>query len=177
MLASDGAVSTSFVDEITARMLPAGTIAYSVASSMGSGWLLADGSEVSRTTYANLFSAIGTRYGSGNGTTTFTLPDLRGRSMIGAGQGVQGGTLTYRDVNTAYAGSDTHSLTEGELAPHSHTTAVVPTARTAAVDGGGTYSLVWRGTSGSPEETSSVGSGTAFSMLHPCLIGFGFIKT
>jgi phage-related tail fiber protein len=43
------------------------------------GWLLADGSAVSRTTYASLFAVVGTTYGAGNGTTTFNIPDMRGR--------------------------------------------------------------------------------------------------
>lgn len=47
-------------------------------------WLRCDGRAVSRTTYANLFAAIGTRHGEGNGTTTFNLPDLRGRVLWGA---------------------------------------------------------------------------------------------
>lgn len=45
------------------------------------GWLKANGAEVSRTTYANLFAAIGTHYGDGNGSTTFNLPDLRGEFL------------------------------------------------------------------------------------------------
>jgi microcystin-dependent protein len=49
------------------------------------GWLICDGSAISRTTYAALFVAIGTRYGAGNGTTTFNLPDGKGRSLYGGG--------------------------------------------------------------------------------------------
>ena len=47
------------------------------------GWLICDGSEISRTTYADLFAVIGTAYGEGNGTTTFNLPDGRERSLWG----------------------------------------------------------------------------------------------
>ncbi len=49
------------------------------------GWLRCDGSAVSRTTYAALFEVIGTRYGSGDGSNTFNLPDLRGRAPVGKG--------------------------------------------------------------------------------------------
>jgi microcystin-dependent protein len=55
------------------------------ASSAPSGWLLCDGTAVSRTTYSALFTAISTAYGVGDGSTTFNVPDFRGRSVIGAG--------------------------------------------------------------------------------------------
>ena len=47
------------------------------------GWLLCDGAAVSRTTYAALFAVIGTAYGAGNGSTTFNVPDLKGRTPVG----------------------------------------------------------------------------------------------
>ena len=52
-------------------------------STIPDGWLLCNGAAVSRTTYAKLFAAIGTRYGSGNGSTTFNLPDFNGRHVLG----------------------------------------------------------------------------------------------
>jgi microcystin-dependent protein len=52
-----------------------------------SGWLLCDGSAINRSTYATLFGIIGTTYGSGDGTTTFNLPDLRGRVAVGLSSG------------------------------------------------------------------------------------------
>lgn len=58
-------------------------------------WLLCDGSAVSRATYANLFAEIGTTFGDGDGTTTFNLPDFRGRSPMGSGTG---SNLTTRFV-------------------------------------------------------------------------------
>ena len=65
----------------------AGIIQMFAGSTAPSGWLVCDGSAVSRTTYATLFAAIGTTWGTGNGSTTFNLPDLRGRAPIGAGTG------------------------------------------------------------------------------------------
>lgn len=56
--------------------VPAGFIGYYGHSSAPSGWFICDGSAVSRTTYADLFSAIGTNFGSGDGSTTFNLPNL-----------------------------------------------------------------------------------------------------
>lgn len=63
--------------------------AFAGASAPG-GWLLCDGSAVSRATYAALFAVIGTTYGAGNGSTTFNVPDLRGRAIYGVGPGTPG---------------------------------------------------------------------------------------
>lgn len=88
-----------------------------------SGYLVCDGSAVSRATYAALFTAIGTTWGAGDGSTTFNLPDLRRRTTIGAG-----GTAVAGPANTvgAVGGEETHVLTVGELAAHNHGTNETP---------------------------------------------------
>jgi len=63
-------------------------------SSAPTGWLLCDGSAISRTTYAVLFAVISTSYGAGDGSTTFNVPDLRGRIPVGAGTGTWVKTFT-----------------------------------------------------------------------------------
>jgi len=65
--------------------IPSGGITPFAGSSAPTGWLLCDGTAVSRTTYATLFGIVGTAYGVGDGSTTFNLPDLRGRSTVGKG--------------------------------------------------------------------------------------------
>lgn len=80
------------------------------------GYLICDGSAVSRATYPALFAAIGTTYGAGNGTTTFGLPDGRGRTLIGAGQGAG---LTNRALGTK-GGEEAHVLTNAEMPVHTH---------------------------------------------------------
>ncbi len=96
--------------------LPPGFIIQYASSSAPSGWLLCDGSAVSRTTYSALFAIISTTYGSGNGSTTFNLPDLRGRVPIGFGQG---SGLTNRSMaNTG--GAETHTLSTSEIPSHNH---------------------------------------------------------
>ncbi len=65
--------------------VPSGTVIMTARSTAPSGFLLCDGSAVSRTTYAALFSAISTTWGSGDGSTTFNLPDMRGAAPAGAG--------------------------------------------------------------------------------------------
>jgi microcystin-dependent protein len=85
-------------------------------STAPAGWLLCDGSAVSRTTYANLFAVIGTTFGAGDGSTTFNLPDLRGRSPLGAGQG---SGLTSRALGQKI-GAETHALSINEMPTHNH---------------------------------------------------------
>ena len=60
-----------------------------------SGWLICDGSAISRTTYSTLYAVIGTTYGSGDGSTTFNLPDLRGRVAVGVGNGTATGHTNH----------------------------------------------------------------------------------
>ena len=72
-----------------------GQVGFFAMATPPAGWLKADGTAVSRTTYANLFSAIGTTYGIGNGTSTFNLPDLRGEFVraLDDGKGVDAGRV------------------------------------------------------------------------------------
>ena len=66
---------------------PSGVMMAYGATAAPTGWLICDGTAVSRTTYADLFTAIGTTFGSGNGSTTFNVPDLRGRVAVGYSSG------------------------------------------------------------------------------------------
>ena len=105
--------------------MPPGAIAPYSGSTAPTGWLLCDGSAVSRTSYADLFSAIFTTYGSGDGSTTFNVPDLRGRFPLGKDN--MGGTSANRvaaaqaDVLGGSGGEEMHTLTVPEIPPHSHT--------------------------------------------------------
>lgn len=112
------AIAKAIADELAAdgTGAPSGTIAAFAGSAAPSGWLLCQGQAVSRTTYATLFGVIGTTYGAGDGSTTFNLPDGRGRSLIGAGQGVG---LTNRAL-AATGGEEAHALSVAELAAHNH---------------------------------------------------------
>ena len=83
-----GASLTSFVNE---RAVPPGAVLAYASTVAPSGYLLCDGAAVSRTTYADLFSAISTTWGVGDGTTTFNLPDGRGGVLRGTGIGRVGG--------------------------------------------------------------------------------------
>lgn len=97
--------------------LPSGTILATAASALPSGYLSCNGATVPRTSYPGLYTAIGTVYGPGAGDgLTFSLPDLRGRSPIGAGQGPG---LTNRLLG-AKGGEEAHTLTVAEMPSHSH---------------------------------------------------------
>ena len=72
--------------------VPTGMISFFDLTQIPDGWLLCDGSAVSRTTYANLFAKIGTRHGAGDGSTTFNLPDMNARFLEGTTDTGQVGT-------------------------------------------------------------------------------------
>ena len=82
-------------------LVPPGTVQFYAASTTPAGWLKANGAAISRTTYADLFAALGTTFGSGNGSTTFNLPDLRGEFPRGwdDGRGIDSG----RAIGTSQA--------------------------------------------------------------------------
>lgn len=92
-------------------LVPIGTILDFAAATAPTGYLVCDGSAVSRSTYAALFAVIGTTWGSGNGSTTFNVPDFRGRTSIGSGTGT-GGNATAHALGSK--GGDE------ELQSHSH---------------------------------------------------------
>lgn len=81
--------------------VPPGTIIENAGSVTPFGYLLCDGSPVSRTTYAQLFTAIGTTWGVGDGSTTFNVPDRRGRVGVGAGTGAITETQAAANFNTS----------------------------------------------------------------------------
>lgn len=84
--ATANAVKTAYNKAVKAEAaLPAGFVIPFAANSVPSGYLLCNGAAVSRTTYANLFAAIGTTYGKGDGSTTFNLPNLTDRFIQGSG--------------------------------------------------------------------------------------------
>jgi microcystin-dependent protein len=102
----------------SARVLAgeAGDMKLSFRTDPHSGWLLCDGSQADRFLYADLFAAIGTTHGAGDGSTTFTLPDCRGRDFVGAGTAP---TLTNRPLGSKF-GEESHVLSVAEMPSHNH---------------------------------------------------------
>lgn len=72
-----------YLNEKSSSSIPTGAICYFATTAIPTGWLLCNGSNVSRTTYKALFAAIGTKFGTGNGSSTFTLPNLDERFIEG----------------------------------------------------------------------------------------------
>jgi microcystin-dependent protein len=103
---------------------PAGVVNMWVANDAPTGWFLCDGTAKSRTTYSALFAVIGTTYGSGDNTTTFNLPDLRGRAPIGAGLGRNvannADLATSRTLGQRVSDAQTVTLTEAQMPVHTH---------------------------------------------------------
>lgn len=93
-----------------------GTILAYGAATVPGGYLACTGQAVDRAVYANLFSVIGTTWGVGDGSTTFNLPDLRGRTGIGSGTGSGLSTRVLADIG----GEEEHTLLINELANHTH---------------------------------------------------------
>jgi len=105
-------------------IVPAGGIMPYAGPTAPSGWLLCGGQEVSRTTYSALFSAIGTTFGAGDGSSTFNVPDLRDRFPLGdrdQGQSDAGRVSNYNTERGDTGGADEHQLTISEMPSHTHT--------------------------------------------------------
>ena len=95
---------------------PFGFINLYGGNSAPAGWLLCDGSAVSRVTFSDLFAVIGTAYGVGDGVTSFNVPNFLGRTVIGTGAG---SGLTSRAAGDS-GGEEAHALIEGENGAHTH---------------------------------------------------------
>lgn len=144
--------------------LPAGSIIQWGTNTPPTNWLICDGSAVSRSTYSSLYAAIGTTYGTGNGSTTFNLPDLRGRVPVGKNSGTFG-TLA------GTGGAETHTLTVAEMPSHQHTQATGGNLTTALPQAGS-------GIIGTANTslTTATGGGQAHNNLQPYLVVNYIIK-
>ena len=135
-----------------------------------SKWILAYGQAISRTTYAALFAVLGTTFGAGDGSTTFNMPDWRGRfsafkdDMGGSAAGRLTATVMSPNGNTigATGGSQTHTLSTAELASHTHNVPI------PGVSGGSSRDTA--ASSGNFQATTSAGSGSAHNNTPPCMI-------
>lgn len=102
--------------------IPIGTPLPWLTNTPPTGFFLADGAAISRTTYSDLFALWGTKYGVGNGSTTFNLPDLRGKYLFGKAISGTGSTLdgTFGSIDHVHTGPS-HIHGAGTLAGPSHT--------------------------------------------------------
>lgn len=157
---------------------PIGGLFDYAGSTAPTGWLLCYGQAISRTTYAALFAVLSTTFGVGDGSTTFNLPDCRGR--VAAGKDDMGGSSANRLTNQsdglngdtlgATGGTETHTLTTAQLAAHTHaasgTTSNESATHTHAVSGttagqSASHQHNFTGQSGSAQVQSGAGSTVA----------------
>lgn len=182
-----------------------GAMLATLLSTAQPGWLIADGSAVSRTTYATLFALFGTTYGVGDGSTTFNLPDLRSRTLIQQDTvgktGSLAGLLTVAGGNTdgsilgGTGGLQNHVQTASEVGTHGHTnTFTNPTYKLGAagnLEGAATTGLFATGNPANvlAPDTSAIslqaagsvaidngGGGAAFTVMNPYIIVNWMIK-
>jgi len=174
--AGGNAAKTATVAALLAVAIPTGAILPFAGTSAPAGYVLCGGQAVSRTTFASLFAVLGTAYGAGDGSTTFNVPDLRGRVPAGvdnmggtaanritsAGSGIAGATLG------ASGGAETVTQTISTLVSHNHTYSVQ--GGCGGSDGAGSSSLVIA-------NTSSTGSGNPAQNMQPTIIMNYIVKT
>lgn len=143
----NGRTTASLQTVLVGSVIPAGTIAPFGGGTVPTGWLLCDGSIVSRTTYPNLFSAVGTLHGQGDGSTTFHLPDYRGRFLRGAD-----------NMGTGAAGRDPNAETRTAPNTGGATGAGVGSVQSDAMQGHRHSSIAAGSTTGSGSTAGSGGS-------------------
>ena len=125
---TDAGVTSIGTGKVTAGMMvtgvvqniPVGSLVAYAGTSAPTGWLICDGTEknsVSDTTLADLYTAIGTRYG-GSGAAAFNLPDMRGRVAVGADGSAA--RMASNDAAGESGGTELHTLTVAEMPAHTH---------------------------------------------------------
>ena len=163
-------VNLSAAVTTAAASVPVGAVLDFGGAAAPTGYLLCNGAAVQRSTYADLFTAIGTRFGAGDGSTTFNVPDFRRRVAVGSG-GTASSTLGAVTGNSG--GAETHTLTIGEMPAHTHNLNAEGLASSAGTE------ITARGQSGNPVPdyaTKSTGGGGAHNNLQPSLVVTKIIK-
>lgn len=173
-VAAGSVALAGLASDALAKLVPSGVVAPFAGTVAPTGWLMCYGQAVSRTTYANLFAAIGTTYGAGDGSTTFVVPDLRGRSIFGLDNigGTDAGRLSVANTLGLGGGSQTKSgttdpytLTVADMPAHQHRSGIVDSGTAGAFGYGANHTgIVGAATSTTKGVlTESVGGGGAHS--------------
>ena len=145
---------TCYADSPVGAILPFG------GSNPPSGYLLCDGQAVSRSYYAELFAIIGTSFGAGDGSTTFNVPNLKGKTTVGLDS-----SATEFNALGKTGGEKTHKLTVTELPSHAHKTGIRTDAAYGAGPAGSTTAQVLF--SQTVSDTSYIGGNGAHNNLQP----------
>lgn len=141
---------------------PVGTIISSASANPPPGWLICNGSAISRTVYSDLFAAIGTTYGGGDGSTTFTLPDIRAEFIRiyddGFGRQDNQRPIGYADATGSLYLHDHQGIGNATANPYGDSFGSPSTTGRQYVNRTATYSLLWNG-SGHSGANSQTGLG------------------
>lgn len=156
--------------------VPIGSVVEWFSTTIPTNWLECNGQAISRTEYAELFAVIGTKYGSGDGNTTFNLPNIKGKTTVGL-------DIDDTDFNELgkTGGEKTHTLTENEIPPMDvHMTQHTWFDRGGLEAGGAVNRKVVAGggKGGSPEFVIGTvnGGGQAHNNLQPYIVSNYIIK-
>ena len=155
-LQTDGSGNLSF--QIVAGV-PTGSVFCMAVATIPTGYLECNGAAVSRTTYAALFAIIGTTYGTGNGSSTFNIPDLRGEFVRGFdnGKGTDSGRAIASSQGSANL-SHGHSVSASvNDSGHVHATSF---DNKKYFPGGGSTSISFGGAGGYPADTFTMSNAT-----------------
>jgi microcystin-dependent protein len=166
------AIKPALTNALQIAGIPVGTILDFASDTAPDGYLTCDGSAVSRSTYSALFTIIGTKWGVGNGTTTFNLPDLRRRVTVGSGGT---GTAVLGNLITNIGGAETHTLTVDQIPSHTH---VVPrnNSTPGSIDSYGATESGGNTPNTRPYNTLATGGGLPHSIMQPTVVVNKIIK-
>ncbi len=161
--------------------VPVGAIMPWTSSHVPDGWLECNGRAVSRLDKARLFAVVGTTYGAGDGSTTFNLPDLRGRAVVGLDNmgGSKAGVITgaWGSSLGGIFGEEKHILTTAEIPSHSHTATVYGTGYSNSHWNKTYFSAAGRIDEGNgTATTSSAGGGGAHNTMPPSMALYWIIR-
>jgi len=159
---TDPSSTNKFMDELSMS----GIVSPYAGATAPTGWLLCDGQAVSRTTYSRLFDIVSTTYGAGDGTTTFNVPNLKGKVPVGLNS-----AETEFDALGETGGAKTHGLTTAQIPSHTHTIPI------SAGDTGGSLGTLSGGTGLTRQNTGATGGGEAHNNLQPYITLNYIIKT
>lgn len=136
LIADSLSSSTTFVDLISDALLPAGEVHTFSTETPPNGYLECNGQAVNRTTYSRLFTAIGTMYGSGDGTTTFNVPDYRGQFLRGFdnSSGIDLDATNRTDRGDGTSGDAIGTKQNNQTLAHNHTIDPPSTVSTSTGD-------------------------------------------
>ena len=153
------------LEQLINEKIPTGVINIYAGDVAPTGWLICDGSAISRTEYADLFDVIGTTYGAGDNLTTFNLPNLKSRIPVGLDS-----NDTDFDTLGNTGGEKEHALIINEIPQHSHS--MLTGSNINSDSNSNRIMMGYQGgtTEGTIRNTQNTGGGAAHNILQPYIV-------